>query len=71
VRSLKKLAEPETNEEIRSSIGSDSLGYVSLEGLVAATEQSPDSLCRACFDGNYPVPVADHERGKDVLEPTF
>jgi amidophosphoribosyltransferase len=60
-----------TVEEIRSSIGADSLGYVSLEGLVAATEQPPGSLCRACFDGNYPVPVADHERGKDVLEPTY
>jgi amidophosphoribosyltransferase len=58
-------------EEIRSSIGADSLGYVSLDGLVAATEQPPASLCRACFDGNYPVPVADHERGKDVLEPSF
>jgi len=60
-----------TVEEIRSSIGADSLGYVSLEGLVAATEQPPASLCRACFDGNYPVPVADHERGKDVLEPSY
>ena len=36
---------------------------MSLDGLVAATEQPPGSLCRACFDGNYPVPVAEHERG--------
>jgi amidophosphoribosyltransferase len=57
-------------DEILASIGADSLGYVSLDGLIAATEQSPGSLCRACFDGNYPVPVAEHERGKDVLEPT-
>ena len=42
-------------EEIRASIGADSLGYVSLEQLVEATEQPPESLCRACFDGNYPV----------------
>jgi amidophosphoribosyltransferase len=58
-------------DEILASIGADSLGYVSLEGLVAATEQPAGSLCRACFDGDYPVPVADHERGKDVLEPTY
>ena len=56
-------------EEIRDSIGADSLGYVSLEQLVAATEQPPGSLCRACFDGHYPVPVPESERGKGVLEP--
>jgi amidophosphoribosyltransferase len=56
-------------EEIRTAIGADSLGYVSLEALVAATEQPAGSLCRACFDGRYPVPVPEGERGKDVLEP--
>jgi amidophosphoribosyltransferase len=55
--------------EIRDSIGADSLGYVSLDGLVAATEQPPGSLCRACFDGKYPVPVPESDRGKSVLEP--
>ena len=56
-------------EEIRAAIGADTLGYVSLDGLVAATEQSPGSLCRACFDGHYPVAVPESERGKGVLEP--
>jgi amidophosphoribosyltransferase len=56
-------------EEIRAAIGSDTLGYVSLDGLVAATEQPPGSLCRACFDGHYPVPVPESDRGKSVLEP--
>ncbi|HEX6452709.1 MAG TPA: amidophosphoribosyltransferase, partial [Trebonia sp.] len=60
-----------TVEEIRESIGADSLGYVSLDGLVAATRQESGSLCRACFDGHYPVPVAEEERGKDVLEPVM
>jgi amidophosphoribosyltransferase len=55
--------------EIRAAIGADSLGYVSLDGLVAATSQPTGSLCRACFDGQYPVPVPESERGKDVLEP--
>ncbi len=57
-----------TIEEIRASIGADSLGYVSLEGLTEATTLSADRLCRACFDGRYPVPVADDDRGKYVLE---
>jgi amidophosphoribosyltransferase len=55
--------------EIRAAIGADSLGYVSLDGLTAATQQPAGSLCRACFDGRYPVPVADSDQGKNVLEP--
>ena len=55
-------------EEIRASLGADSLGYVSLEGLTAATALPADRLCRACFDGNYPIPVAEAERGKHLLE---
>ncbi|MFB9429112.1 amidophosphoribosyltransferase [Streptoalloteichus tenebrarius] len=54
---------------IRRSIGADSLGYVSLEGLVAATEQPRSRLCAACFDGDYPIPLPDEARiGKFLLE---
>jgi amidophosphoribosyltransferase len=57
------------NEGIRRSIGADSLGYVSLEGLIAATEQPKTRLCRACFDGAYPIPLPDDDLiGKHVLE---
>jgi amidophosphoribosyltransferase len=56
-------------EEIRQSIGADSLGFVSLEGLIAATTLPSGRLCRACFDGNYPIPVTEGEQGKHVLEP--
>ncbi|HEX6920172.1 MAG TPA: amidophosphoribosyltransferase [Actinomycetes bacterium] len=56
-------------EEIRQSIDADSLAYISLEGLVAATEQPMDRLCRACFDGVYPVPLPEPELlGKHLLE---
>ena len=55
-------------DEIRASLGADSLGYVSLAGLTAATTLPAGRLCRACFDGNYPIPVAAAERGKHVLE---
>ncbi len=55
-------------EEIRASIGADSLGFVSLDGLIEATTLPADRLCRACFDGDYPVPVADDEKGKHLLE---
>jgi amidophosphoribosyltransferase len=42
-------------DEICASLGADSLSYVSLEGLVAASRQPAGRLCRACFDGVYPV----------------
>jgi amidophosphoribosyltransferase len=58
-----------TVEEIRVSIDADSLAYISLEGLVEATEQPIDNLCRACFDGVYPVPLPEPELlGKHLLE---
>jgi len=56
-------------EGVRRSIGADTLGYVSLEGLVAATEQPRSRLCSACFDGKYPIPVPDSTLiGKHLLE---
>ena len=55
-------------EQIRASIGADSLGYISLDELTAATTLPAGQLCRACFDGAYPLPVAAAERGKDLLE---
>ena len=55
-------------EEICASIGADSLGYVSLAGLIEATTLPEDRLCRACFDGQYPVPVGEDDRGKHVLD---
>jgi amidophosphoribosyltransferase len=55
-------------EEIRASIGADSLGFISLAGLTEASTVAADRLCRACFDGDYPIPVAEAERGKHLLE---
>ena len=56
-------------DDIRTSIGADSLGYVSLDGLIEATGLAKDALCRACFDGEYPVALADPKlRSKHLLE---
>jgi amidophosphoribosyltransferase len=58
-------------EEIRRSIGADSLGYVSLDGLIAATQVSSDRLCSACFTGQYPIRIPeDMSEGKLRLEIT-
>lgn len=63
------IANGMTDEEIRASIGADSLGYISLDGLVEATRVASDDLCRACFDGVYPIalPALEH-RDKFLLE---
>ena len=58
-------------EEIRRSIGADSLGYVSLDGLISATQVASDRLCSACFTGEYPIRIPeDLSEGKLRLEIT-
>jgi amidophosphoribosyltransferase len=58
-----------TTDEICESIGADSLAYISLEELVEATTVPSDDLCRACFDGVYPVKLPEPENlGKHLLE---
>jgi amidophosphoribosyltransferase len=58
-------------EEIRRSIGADSLGYVSLDGLIAATQVPSERLCSACFSGEYPIRIPeDMSEGKLRLEIT-
>jgi len=58
-----------SSDEICRSIDADSLGYISLEELVEATSVPMDHLCRACFDGVYPVALPEPEHlGKNLLE---
>ena len=44
-----------------TSIGADSLGFLSLEGMMRAVGRS-DGYCNACFTGVYPVPVNEPQR---------
>ena len=55
-------------EEICRSIGADSLGYISFDGMVRATAQQPNQLCSACFTGEYPIPLpAPDSEGRELL----
>ena len=55
--------------EIREFIGADSLGYLSIKGVLAALELPYERFCFACFDGRYPDPVPyDVGRRKFLLE---
>lgn len=45
--------------QISTAIGADSLGFVSLDGLTEAVDLPSDALCKACFDGRYPIRIPD------------
>ena len=46
-------------EDIRDHLGSDSLGYLSLPGLLEATGVRDAGFCTACLSGDYPTEVPE------------
>jgi amidophosphoribosyltransferase len=61
------IAANKTVEEIRELANADSLGYLSIEGLLQVSRGDQGGFCDACFTGNYPVPV-QLQLGKLILE---
>ena len=60
------LAHRMSTEEIRKFIGADSLAYISIDGLYRAMGEAKrvakaPQFCDACFTGEYPVALVDHE----------
>lgn len=51
------IANSHSVEEIRQTVGADSLGYLSLAGLINAIGLQEQSLCNACFHGRYPMAI--------------
>lgn len=63
------IASTQSIEDIRKFLGVDTLTYITLEGLSHAVGKPLDSLCYACFNGDYPVAVSeDDNEGKLLLE---
>ncbi len=76
------IAAQKTVPEIRDFIGADSLGYLSIDGLIKAVDLPKDIFCLACFTGDYPIPVqldmdklaletaasADHQRPLSIKQ---
>jgi amidophosphoribosyltransferase len=57
-------------DEICRAVGADSLAYVELDELIDATNLAKDNLCRARFDGIYPIALPEDDLiGKYLLEP--
>jgi amidophosphoribosyltransferase len=63
----KLMAANHSLDEIRKYLNADSLGYLSQEGMVAATGLPASTFCMACYDGNYPVPY-DPLVDKHIIE---
>ena len=54
-------------ESICTAIGADSLGFVTIDEMVEATEQSRDELCVACFDGKYPLGLPTGNKNAELV----
>ena len=64
----KLLAARHDVENMRRFIGADSLAFVSLDGLYRAVGEphrlaNAPQYCDACFSGEYPIPLSDHDGG--------
>ena len=63
------IASSRTVEEIREFIGADSLGYLSLDGLLAACGDARDTMyCTACYTNRYPIEVSPRAETKAQRE---
>ncbi len=51
------IAAQKSVPEICAAIGADSLGYISMEGLIESVGLPKETFCTACFTGDYPMPV--------------
>ena len=52
-----------TIEEITQAVGADTLGYLTLDGMLESVPGGPAGFCHACFSGDYPTPPpADPEK---------
>ena len=62
------IASSNTVEQIRKHLGVESLGYLSLDGMLRAAGGDPKEFCHACFSGAYPTPIPDESaRGRYEL----
>jgi hypothetical protein len=67
------IAASHTRQEIATYLGVDSLEYLTLDQMVAATGQDAD-WCHACFSGDYPTPLTEdvvRHRLDTLPEPTL
>ena len=63
------IASTHSLEEIRRHLGVETLGYLSLDGMLRAAGGDPAEFCHACFSGDYPTPIPDAVTGARHVVP--
>jgi len=63
------IASSHSLEEIRRHLGVESLGYLSLDGMLRAAGGDPAEFCHACFSGEYPTALPDQRERDREREP--
>ncbi|MDS1030607.1 amidophosphoribosyltransferase [Bacillota bacterium LX-D] len=53
------IAARKSISEIKNHIGADSLHYLSVEGMLLALKDNGHRVCKACFNGEYPITIPD------------
>lgn len=61
------LANEHTMDQIKTYLGADSIGYLSLDGMIRATGHPTSKFCTACYTGDYPVPF-EQDLDKFIME---
>ncbi len=59
--------EEEMAAQVSTAIGADTIGYVSTEAMIDATEQPATELCAACFDGHYPIGMPKGNKNAELV----
>ena len=57
------LAANKSIEDIQNFVKADSLGYLSIEGLMQSVPKPKNKYCDACFTGDYPIALSDRDGG--------
>src|SRR2546429_8590781 len=63
------IASSHSLEEIRRHLAVDTLGYLSLDGMLRAAGAEPQEICHACFSGEYPTAIPDETAGARHVVP--
>ena len=64
------IAADRTTEEIRETVGADSLSYLSVDAVADALGETREDLCLGCVTGEYPYDVDGEATDRDVARPT-
>ena len=54
------IAARHSQEEIKKFLGVESIGYLSIDGLLGSVSGPKSDYCTCCYTGDYPVPPEDH-----------